>query len=144
MQRRRQSVVGFWRDFQEFALKGNVVDLAVAVIIGGAFGRIVTSFVEDIVMPLVNPLVPAGNWQELTIGPGVQIGSFLSAIVNFVIIALVLFVVIRVLQKLRRKEEAAPPPPTERECPYCFTKIPIAASRCPACTSEVVPVGPIP
>ncbi|MBD2627095.1 large conductance mechanosensitive channel protein MscL [Trichormus variabilis] len=102
----------FIKDFQDFALKGNVVDLAIAVIIGGAFGKIVSSFVEDVIMPLINPLVAfAGkDWRTITIGSGVAIGKFLGSIVDFVIIALVLFVAISALQKFKRREEVAAEP----------------------------------
>ncbi|MEH2441286.1 large conductance mechanosensitive channel protein MscL [Nostoc sp.] len=107
MARSRRRASGFLKDFQEFALKGNIVDLAIAVIIGGAFGKIVTSFVEDVIMPLINPLVSfAGkDWRTIAIGPGIKIGHFLGAIVDFVIVALVLFVAIRALQKFKRQEE---------------------------------------
>jgi large conductance mechanosensitive channel len=98
---------GFLKDFQEFALKGNVVDLAVAVIIGAAFGKIVSSFVEDIIMPFVNPIMAlAGkDWRTLTIGPGIAVGKFLSSVVDFAIIAFVLFLAIQAIQKFKRKEE---------------------------------------
>lgn len=111
MRQGRRATTGFLRDFQAFALKGNVVDLAVAVIIGGAFGKIVSSFVADLVMPLVNPLIPGGDWRAAVIGPGLKVGSFLGAVVDFVIIALVLFVAIRALERLKRQEEAAAPAP---------------------------------
>ncbi|MDZ8095249.1 MAG: large conductance mechanosensitive channel protein MscL [Nostoc sp. DedQUE05] len=112
MARARRRASGFLKDFQEFILKGNVVDLAIAVIVGGAFGKIVTSFVEDVIMPLINPLVSfAGtDWRTIAIGPGIKIGHFLGAIVDFVIIALVLFVAIRALQKFKRQEEVADEP----------------------------------
>lgn len=131
---RRRATTGFLRDFQEFALKGNVIELALAVIIGGAFGKIVTSFVQDIVMPIINPVVPAGDWRNLTVGQGIKIGSFLGSIVDFVIIALVLFVAIRFLASFKRAD--VPPAPTEKECPYCLEKVPLAATKCRACTSE--------
>jgi len=115
MVRARRRASGFFRDFQEFALKGNVVDLAIAVIIGGAFGKIVSSFVEDVIMPLINPLIAVAgkDWRTITVGPGIAIGKFLGSIVDFIIIALVLFVAIQALQKFKRKEEVAsePPPP---------------------------------
>lgn len=115
MVRTRRRAGGFFKDFQEFALKGNVVDLAIAVIIGGAFGKIVTSFVEDVIMPLINPLVAVAgkDWRTMTIGSGIAIGKFLGSIVDFVIIAFVLFLAIQALQKFKRKEEVAaePPPP---------------------------------
>lgn len=105
LRRGRSATTGFLRDFQAFALKGNVVDLAVAVIIGGAFGKIVSSFVADVVMPLINPLVPGGDWRNAIIPPGIKIGSFFGSIVDFVIVALVLFFVIRTLESFKRKSE---------------------------------------
>ncbi|MBH8554210.1 large conductance mechanosensitive channel protein MscL [Nostocaceae cyanobacterium CENA357] len=115
MARARRRASGFLRDFQEFALKGNVVDLAIAVIIGTAFGRIVTSLVEDVIMPLVNPLIAVGgkDWRTITIGPGIAIGQFFGAIVDFVIIALILFLAIQALQKFKRQEEVVDEPPPE-------------------------------
>jgi large conductance mechanosensitive channel len=112
MTRARRRASGFLKDFQEFALKGNVVDLAIAVIIGTAFGKIITSFVEDVIMPLMNPLLSfAGkDWRTITISPGIKIGHFLGAIVDFVIIALVLFMAIRALQKFKRQEEGTDEP----------------------------------
>ncbi|MBD2102993.1 large conductance mechanosensitive channel protein MscL [Leptolyngbya sp. FACHB-261] len=132
--RGRTATVGFLREFQDFALKGNVVDLAIAVIIGGAFGKIVSSFVADVVMPSINPLIPGGDWREFTIPPEIKIGAFLGSVVDFIIIALVLFFVIRTLAKFKRGETAAPP--SAKDCPYCLESIPIAATRCRACTSE--------
>ncbi len=118
VRRGRSAAGGFLRDFREFALKGNVVDLAVAVIIGGAFGQIINSFVEDLVMPgIINPLLAqtGADWRELSIGPGIKIGSFFGSVVDFVIIALVLFLLIRSLERLKRREaaqaEAEPPAP---------------------------------
>ncbi|WP_096587898.1 large conductance mechanosensitive channel protein MscL [Calothrix sp. NIES-2098] len=113
MVRARRRASGFLKDFQDFALKGNVVDLAIAVIIGGAFGKIVTSFVEDVIMPLINPFVAVAgkDWRTITIGPGIAIGKFLGSIVDFVIIALVLFLAIRALQRFKKKEEVADEPP---------------------------------
>jgi large conductance mechanosensitive channel len=108
MVRRRNAIGGFLQDFRDFALKGNVIDLAVAVIIGGAFGKIISSFVEDLVMPgLINPiLVKTGSdWREAVIGPGIKIGSFMGAIVDFLIIAFILFLVIRAIEKAKRRKE---------------------------------------
>lgn len=107
-QRSQARARNFWNDFREFALKGNVVDLAVAVIIGGAFGAIVSSFVEDIIMPAVlNPLLAeAGtDWREAIVGPGIRLGSFLGTVIDFAIIALVLFFIVRAFEKMKRKEE---------------------------------------
>lgn len=118
VRRGRNAAGGFLRDFREFALKGNVVDLAVAVMIGGAFGQIVNSLVEDLIMPgIINPLLAqtSSDWRELTIGPGIKVGNFLGSVVDFVIIALVLFLLIRSLERLKRREaaqaEAEPPAP---------------------------------
>lgn len=107
----------FWQEFRTFAFKGNVLDLAVAVVIGGAFGKIITSFVEDVVMPLVNPLIPGGDWRTLTVGPGVKIGSFLGAIVDFLVVALVLFLALRwlLLRKTPSPDPEIPPEPTTEE-----------------------------
>ncbi|MBW4617608.1 MAG: large conductance mechanosensitive channel protein MscL [Desmonostoc vinosum HA7617-LM4] len=114
MVRARRRASGFLRDFQEFALKGNVLDLAIAVIIGAAFSKIITSFVEDIIMPLINPLVGVGgDWRTITVGPGIKIGQFIGSIVDFIIIALILFVAIRALQRFKRQEEVAEPPPVD-------------------------------
>lgn len=90
-------------------------------------------------MPLVNVFVATegGNWREITVGPGIMLGSFIGAVVDFIIIALILFLIVRTLLNLKKKEEATPPPPSERDCPYCLTRVPIAATRCSACTSEL-------
>ncbi|WP_414573812.1 large conductance mechanosensitive channel protein MscL [Nostoc sp. CCY 9925] len=109
MARARRRASGFFRDFQEFALKGSVVDLAIAVIIGTAFTKVITSLVEDVIMPLINPLisVTGKDWRTITISPGIAIGQFLGAILDFLIIALILFIGIRALQKLKRQEDVA-------------------------------------
>lgn len=120
---RRARTGGLFKEFKEFALKGNVVDLAVAVIIGGAFGRIISSLVEDILMPaIINPVLSqAGtNWREAVVGPGILLGSFIGALVDFVIIALILFLVVRSIQRMQRKQEveeaaAAPAEPSPEE-----------------------------
>lgn len=135
----RNSVTGFFKEFQEFALKGNVVDLAVAVIIGGAFGKISTSFVEDVLMPLINPIIAmngASKWQELVIAPGIQIDKFISNVVNFVIIAFVLFLVIQSFARLKWKKESPVADLSGRECPYCLETVLIAATKCRDCISE--------
>ena len=115
---RRARARSIWADFRAFALKGNVVDLAVAVIIGSAFGAIITSLVEDILMPaIINPLLTrAGtDWREAVVGPGIRLGSFLGTVLDFLIIALVLFLVIRTFERLKRKEAATDPEPTIEE-----------------------------
>jgi large conductance mechanosensitive channel len=96
------------KEFKEFALKGSVIDLAVGVIIGAAFGKIVNSFVNDLVMPLLNPMMPEGDWRTMEIGPGVKIGSFLATTIDFVIVAFVIFLCVKGINRLRKKEEAKP------------------------------------
>jgi len=111
----------FWDDFRDFINRGNLVDLALAVVLGAAFGAIVTSFVDDILMPaLINPLLAetGTNWRELVIGPGIAIGHFFGTIVNFLIIALVLFFVVQAYEKMQRsveQEEESPEPSTEEK-----------------------------
>ena len=137
--RSRRAATGFIRDFQEFALKGNVLDLAIGVVIGAAFGKIVTSFTEGIIMPLLNPLLAltGKDWRTWTVGPGMKIGEFLGSIIDFLIVAFAIYLAIRAIARFKRKEEMAPPAPTEKECPYCLEKVPLAATRCRACTSEI-------
>jgi large conductance mechanosensitive channel len=101
------------KEFKAFAMRGNVIDLAVGVIIGAAFGKIVSSFVNDIVMPLVNPLIPGGDWRTMEIGPGVKIGSFLSVTLDFLIVAFVIFLVVKTINHLKRKEEEKPAGPAD-------------------------------
>ncbi|MEN9528891.1 MAG: hypothetical protein RI932_764 [Pseudomonadota bacterium] len=105
MNETQQDKSGLWSEFLKFALKGNVIELAIAFVVGGAFAKITTSIVNDLVMPLVNPLIPGGDWRELTFEPGVRIGSFLGALLDFLIIALAMFVVVRMLGRLRREKE---------------------------------------
>jgi len=114
--------MGFIREFKDFAMKGNVVDLAIGVIIGAAFGKIVTSFIEDVITPLLlKPALEAANLkriEELTIFGSVKYGMFLSSVINFIIVALVLFMIVKGINASRRKEAeapAAPPAPTNEE-----------------------------
>jgi large conductance mechanosensitive channel len=140
------------KEFKEFVMRGNVIDLAVAVIIGGAFGKIVTSLVNDIIMPLVGQALGKVNFTDLFISLSgtkyasladaqaagaatVNYGIFINAIIDFIIIAFVIFLII--LQINRLKKAPAPAALTTKECPYCFTQIPIPATRCPHCTSEL-------
>jgi large conductance mechanosensitive channel len=122
-------------EFKAFIMKGNVVDLAIAVVIGGAFGKIITAFVDGIVMPLVTMVLPANiKWEEWVLGK-FRIGTVLGATVNFLIIALVIFLVlIKFLGKFIKKEEAAP---TTKECPACLEQVPLKATRCKHCTSQL-------
>jgi large conductance mechanosensitive channel len=124
-------------EFKAFVMKGNVIDLAVAVVVGGAFGKIVTAFVDGIVMPLVTYVLPANiKWEEWVLGK-FRIGAVLGATVNFLIIALVIFLVlIKFLGRFMKKEEA-PAAPTTKECPACLEQVPLKATRCKHCTSQL-------
>jgi len=153
-----------WKEFKEFALKGNIMDLAVGVIIGGAFQKIVNSLVNDIIMPTIAIFTGQVDYTELAVnvgGSAIKYGAFLTAVINFFIIALSIFLFIRYMNKLnkrfeqmkeeeikklekkgkikRKKKEIEPEPePTEKACPYCFSQINIKATRCPHCTSELI------
>lgn len=94
---------GIWSEFLKFAIKGNAIDLAVAVVVGGAFAKIIGSIVNDIVMPLANPLMPDGDWRNFVIGPGVRIGNLMGALLDFTITALALFFVIHFINKIRNR-----------------------------------------
>jgi len=146
------------QEFKKFAMRGNVVDMAVGIIIGVAFGTIVKSFVADVLMPPIGLLLGDVDFANLFIvikqgaaaGPFPTIaaaneagavtlnyGMFINTIVSFLIVAFAVFLVITNLNKLKEKEEAPPPEPTTKGCPHCFTTIPIKAVRCPNCTSEL-------
>jgi large conductance mechanosensitive channel len=142
------------KEFKEFALRGNVLDLAIGVIIGGAFGKIVTSLVNDIIMPPIGLLFGKVDFSSLYINLSgksytsladahaagaatINYGSFLNTIIDFVIVAFVIFLLIRQVNRFNRKP--APAEPNTRECPYCCTEISVKASRCPNCTSELEP-----
>jgi large conductance mechanosensitive channel len=126
------------KEFKDFALRGNVMDLAVAVIIGGAFGKIIASLVNDILMPLIGLLLGGLNFSGLAItvrDAAINYGLFIQAIVDFVIVALVIFLLVRAMNRMKKPEPVAEP--TTKECPYCFTSISIKAKRCPNCTSQL-------
>ena len=143
------------KEFKEFALKGNVLDLAVGIIIGGAFGKIVDSLVKDVVMPMVGRMLGGVDFKHLYLNLGdkafetmeaaekagaplVKYGMFINTVVDFIIIAFAIFMAIKVMNRLKRAEEAAPPAePTTRECPHCLSTIPLKATRCPHCTSQL-------
>ena len=126
------------KEFREFVMRGNVLDLAVAVIIGGAFGLIITSLVNDILMPLIGLVLGGVDFTALEFQVGnavVRWGAFLQAVVNFLIIAFVIYMMVRAINRLK-----GPPPPapvTTKDCPHCFTAIPLQATRCPNCTSQL-------
>lgn len=140
-----------FKEFKEFIARGNVVDLAVAVVIGAAFGRIITSLVEGVIMPPIGLLLGKVDFSNLFIDisgqrpesladaqlrglPVIAYGRFLNDIVTFLIIAFVVFLIIKAVNRLRAQP---PPPPNTKDCPFCLTAIPLAATRCSACTSEV-------
>jgi len=129
------------KEFKDFVMRGNVLDLAVAVIIGGAFGKIVASLVNDVLMPLVGILLGGVNFTDLQITVGTAIikyGAFIQTIVDFLIVAFVIFMIVKAANKMKKPAPApAPAAPTTKECPYCFTTIHIEATRCPNCTSEL-------
>lgn len=141
-----------FKEFKEFAVKGNVVDLAIGVIIGGAFGKIVTSLVNDMIMPIVGSLIGNIDFSNFFISldgatyktlqaaqeagaATLNYGLFLNAVIEFFIISFSIFMVIRQINKLKKEEEAAPV--TSKKCDYCLSDIPLKASRCPNCTSEL-------
>lgn len=140
------------KEFREFAVKGNMLDLAIAVVLGAAFGAIVNSLVKDILMPPLGKLLGGVDFADLFIvlGAGtypslkaakdagaatINYGVFLNTVINFLLVAAALFFVIKAINAAR--ERPAPPAPTEKECPECATKIPLRARRCPHCTSPV-------
>jgi large conductance mechanosensitive channel len=128
------------KEFKEFIMRGNVMDLAVGVIIGGAFGKIIASLVNDILMPLIGLLIGGIDFSSLAIKIGeaqVNYGLFINNIIDFLIIALVIFLMVKGINRLARKPAPAPAAPTTRECPHCFSTISIKATRCPNCTSEL-------
>lgn len=139
-------------EFKKFILRGNILDLAVGVIIGGAFGKIVTSFVNDILMPPIGLLLGNVDFTNIFISLSGQkfaslaaaqeagaatmnIGLFINSIVNFLIVAAAIFLVVR--QMTPKKKPEPTPEPTTKDCPFCFTAIPIKATRCPHCTSQL-------
>ena len=129
------------KEFKEFVMRGNVLDLAVAVIIGGAFGKIISSLVNDILMPLIGLVLGGIDFSGLsfTVGDAVVAwGAFVQAIIDFLIIAFVIFMIVKSANATKKKEEPAPAAePTTKDCPHCFTTISIKATRCPNCTSEL-------
>ncbi len=150
-----------FKEFKEFAMRGNVVDMAIGIVIGAAFGAIVKSFVDDVLMPPIGLLLGKVDFANLFItlkegakaaGPyaslaaakaagavTLNLGIFINNIIGFIIIAFAVFLVIKGINRLNREKQAPSPEPTTKECPFCFTTIPIQASRCPRCTSQLAP-----
>lgn len=135
------------KEFKEFAMRGNVVDMAVGIIIGGAFGKIISSVVNDVIMPPIGLLLGNVDFSNLAItlrdktadAPAVAIkyGVFVNTVLDFVIVAFAIFMVIKQMNRLKKKEEEASVEVTTKVCPKCFTTIALQASRCPNCTSEI-------
>lgn len=126
-------------EFKKFVMRGNVLDLAVGVIIGGAFGKIVASLVGDILMPLIGLILGGIDFSGLAITIGkaeVKYGVFIQTVVDFLIIALVIFLIVRMANQMTAKPAPAVAP-TTKECTYCLSTIPIKATRCPNCTSQL-------
>ena len=139
------------REFREFIARGNVIDLAIAVVIGAAFGKIVTSLVDGVIMPPIGLLLGKVDFANLFIDlsgqrpaslaeakakglPVIAYGNFINDVISFLIIAFVIFLIIKAINRLRA---APPPPPNTKDCPHCLTAIPLAATRCAACCAEV-------
>ncbi len=146
--------LGIFKEFKEFAVRGNVIDMAVGIIIGAAFGKIVNSLVQDVVMPPVGVLtggidfsnhfinLSGGTYATLAEAKEagaatVNYGIFLNTVLTFLIVAMCVFFLVKQINRLKRKEDVASIAPTQKSCPYCFTSISIKATRCPFCTSEL-------
>ncbi|MCR9186110.1 MAG: large-conductance mechanosensitive channel protein MscL [Halieaceae bacterium] len=148
------------KEFKEFAMRGNVIDMAVGIIIGGAFGTIVKSLVNDVIMPPIGLLLGGVDFADLFItlkqgevaGPyltlasaqeagavTISYGLFINAVISFIIVAFAVFLLIRSINRLKREEEAPAAEPTERECPFCLSSVPLKATRCSHCTSALEP-----
>jgi len=142
------------KEFREFAMRGNVVDLAIGVVIGAAFGRIVTSLVNDVLMPPLGVVIGQVDFSDLFLSLSgkhynslaeakaagaatLNYGLFINSIIDFIIVAFAIFLLVKGINRLYRQKPPPAAAPTTRPCPYCLTAIPIAASRCPACTSTV-------
>jgi len=125
-----------WQEFKAFAFKGNLVDLAVAVVIGTAFTAVVTSLVQDVVMPIISHYVlPAGQTYQKWAPGGVAVGKFIAALVNFLLVAIVVFIVlVKFLGALMKRPEA---PPQTKNCPLCLSAIPLQAKKCAHCTADL-------
>jgi large conductance mechanosensitive channel len=142
------------KEFKEFAMKGNVLDMAIGIILGAAFGKVVSSFVSDVLMPPIGLLMGKVDFSNLYVNLSgqtfasldeakkagaatINYGMFLNTIIDFVIVAFAIFLMIRQINRLRREPAPAPAAPTTKECPACKMSIPIGATRCPHCTSDV-------
>lgn len=145
-------------EFRKFIARGNVMDLAIGIIIGAAFATVVKSFVDDILMPPIGRATGGVNFSELYLNLSgndyatrqaalddgaaiISYGNFINNLIVFLITAFAVFLLVKAVERMRRRETAAPPEPTEKDCPFCRSRIHVAASRCPACTSELAPAA---
>lgn len=143
-----------WKEFREFAMRGNVLDMAIGIIIGAAFGKIVSSFVSDVLMPPIGLLLGKVDFSNLFItlsgqsfstleeakkagATTIKYGLFINTIIDFIIVSFVIFLMIRQINRFKRQSEPVPPVPVTKECPYCRSMIAIKATRCPHCTSQL-------
>ena len=148
-----------WKEFKEFAVKGNVMDMAVGIIIGAAFGTIVKSLVADVIMPPIGLLLGGVDFANLfsVVKEGAEVvapyatladaqaagavtinyGIFINTIISFIVVAFAVFMVVKRINAMKKEDEAPPAEPTDRDCPQCFSSIPIKATRCPMCTAEI-------
>ena len=144
---KKEKKTGFLAEFKKFIMRGNVMDMAVGVIVGGAFTAIVTSLNKDILSPII-ALIGGTDFSFLTVtlgssdsAPVLAYGNFITAVINFLVTALVIFCLIKIIntvgERFSKKEEVAPKAPTTKKCPYCMSEIAIEASRCPHCTSHL-------
>ena len=127
-----------FKEFKEFIARGNVLDMAIGIIMGSAFTAIVTSMVDDILMPIISGLTAGIDYQDIVVnvgGASLKVGNFINAVISFLIIAFVMFLIVKGLNSLHKEE--AEEEVTEKECPYCKSSIPVEASRCPHCTSKL-------
>ncbi len=139
--------MGMLKEFRDFAMKGNVVDMAVGIVIGGAFGKIVSSFVNDIIMPPIGLLLGNVDFSQLSFvlrektagaeAVTIKYGIFINTILDFIIVAVAIFIVIKQMNRLRRQQEEPAKKPQTKPCPKCLTDIPLKATRCPACTTDI-------
>ncbi len=143
-----------FKEFKEFALRGNVMDMAIGIILGGAFGKIVSSFVKDVLMPPLGMMLGGVDFANLFIdlghkgyatleaareagAPVIAYGVFLNTVIDFILIAFAIFIVVKQINRMKRQEEAAPAEPTTKNCPFCLMEIPIEATRCGHCTADL-------
>tara|TARA_B100000678_G_C17912963_1_gene384128 strand:- start:50 stop:478 length:429 start_codon:yes stop_codon:yes gene_type:complete len=139
--------MGMMKEFKEFAMRGNVVDMAIGIVIGASFGKIVTSLVNDVIMPPIGLLLDNVNFSSLawilkeptadTKAVSIQYGLFINNVIDFLIVAFCIFMVIKAMNAMKRKDESSSEAPTQKECPECCSEIPIKANRCPSCTSQL-------